>query len=113
MATNYVQDGNVLDLTIPDVTSGSPVVVGNIVGVALTDTDSDGNVRVATTGVWNLSVKAVDGAGDSAVSVGDYIYYVTGETPYLSKENSGKLFGVALGSVAAGQTATIPVKLGR
>ncbi|HDM08701.1 MAG TPA: DUF2190 family protein [Candidatus Omnitrophica bacterium] len=111
MATNYVQEGKVLDLSIADINSGDPVAVGEIVGVALTDTDSDGKVAVLTKGVFKLSVKGVDGAGNSAVAIGDYIYYVAADDPKLSKKDSGTLFGIALGTVAAGATGTIPVKI--
>ena len=112
MATNKVQAGNVLRLAVPDGTaSGDPVVVGQIAGVALLDRDSDGYSQVDTVGVYNLSVKGVDGAGNSAVAIGDAIYYVDADTPKLSKKNTGVLFGYALGTVAAGATATIPVLL--
>jgi len=114
MAKNYVQDGKVLELAVADVSSGDPVVVGEIAGVALTDTDSDGNVAVMTEGVFNLPVEAkswdADNSAyvDSAVSIGDKIYYDDGT---LNKNDTKTLFGIALGEVAAGQTATIPVKI--
>ena len=114
MAKNYVQDGKVLDLTIADVSAGDPVAVGEIIGVALTDTDSDGKVRVQTEGVFKLSVTAqawdsVDSEYvDSAINVGDALYYDGGT---INKNDTKTLFGYALESVAAGATATIKVKL--
>lgn len=92
--------------------SGDPVIVGQIAGVALTAERADGTTSIDTAGVYNLSVKGIDGGGNSAVAVGDKIYYVTGDTPKLSKKNSGVFFGYALGTVTSGATATIPVKLG-
>lgn len=112
MAKNFVQEGRRLSLTVgAGVKSGDPVVVGQIAGVALIDADSNNQATVDTQGVYSLPVKAVDGAGDSAVAVGDAIYYVDTDTPKLSKKNSGVLFGYALEIIPAGQTATIKVKL--
>jgi len=108
MATNYVQAGDVLDLAIEDVKSGNPVAQGDIVGVALTDTNESGIVEVATKGVFKLSVKASDGTNNSAIAVGDYLY-LDGTT--INKNSSKTKFGLALEPVEAGQTATIKVKL--
>lgn len=92
--------------------SGDPVIVGQLPGVALTGKRSDGTTTVAFEGVFELSVRGVDGVGNSAVAVGDILYYVAADTPKLSKKNTGVRFGYALGSVGAGATATIPVKIG-
>ncbi len=118
MAKNFVQKGHTIVAAASDPAapaSGDPVLVGTIAGVALTREGEGGNAStdttIATEGVFNLSVKGVDGGGNSAVAVGDRIYYVTGDTPKLSKKTSGVLFGKALGAVTLGQTATIPVLL--
>jgi len=110
MATNYIQQGDILDLTVADKKSGDPVAVGEIVGVALNDTDDDGEVRVKTSGVFNLAVTGKDASNTNvAVNIGDAIYYDNG---VLNKDaTNGVLFGYALGAVAAGATATIPVKI--
>ena len=92
--------------------SGDPVVVGQLGGVALTGRRSDGTVTIALDGVFELPVRGVDGAGNSAVAVGDIVFYVAADTPKLSKKNTGVRFGYALGTVTAGGTATIPVRLG-
>jgi predicted RecA/RadA family phage recombinase len=115
MATNEVYErGTHLALAATDPTtpaSGDPVIVGQLPGVALTDEDDDGVTTIVTEGVYDLSVKGTTGS-DSAVAVGDIIYYVSGNTPKLSKTSSGVRFGYALGTVGAGATGTIPVKLG-
>lgn len=114
MATNKVQDGKLLELTVGStVTSGDPVIVGNAIrGVAITDYNStSGKAIVDTEGVYDLSVKAVDDAGNSTVAVGDRIYYTSTDTPVLSKKKSGKFFGIALEGITAGTTATINVKI--
>jgi len=112
MAKNYVQKGHYLWLTVgAGVKSGDPVAVGQIIGVATIDADANNQATVDTKGVYDLSVKAIDGGGNSAVSVGDAIYYVSGDTPKLSKKTSGVLYGYALEAITASSTDTINVKL--
>lgn len=115
MATNKIQDGEALRLTVgSDVDSNEPVTVGNALrGVALTDYDSgDGKAAIAMEGVFDLSVQAVDDAGNSAVAVGDRLFFAGTTTPWLSKKKSGKFFGIALETVTTGTTATIQVLVG-
>lgn len=96
--------------------SGDPVLVGQLPGVATVDEgdggNASGNVSIDTAGVYNLSVKGVDGSGNAAVSAGDILYYVTADTPKLSKKATGVRFGYALEAVGSSQTATIAVKVG-
>lgn len=114
MAKNYVQDGRHLWLTIAAGSkSGDPVVAGQLSGVATIDADSNNQATVDTEGVYDLSVKAIDGGGNSAVAVGDAIYHVAADTPKLSKKNTGVLFGYALEAINAGATDTINVKLAK
>lgn len=113
MATNMVHDpGNQLQVALADKTSGDPVVVGQLPGVALISTNADGNITIKTDGVFNLSVKGVDGSGNKAIAIGDIIYYVDGDTPKLSVKSSGVRYGYALAAVSSGATKTILVKLG-
>lgn len=92
--------------------SGDPVLYGQAPGVALTNEGADGLTSVQFNGVANLSVKGVDGAGNSAVAEGDLLFYVAADTPKLSKKNTGVRYGYAMAAVAGGATATIPVKIG-
>lgn len=93
--------------------SGDPVMIGQIPGVALTAERTDGTTTVATDGVWSLSVKGENNAGNVAVAVGDILYYEAGQTPPVNKDNvAGIRFGYALAAVGSGATATIPVKVG-
>jgi len=113
---NYVQDEDIITIAVshPSApTSGSPVRIGAFCGVAIADKQSDGTTVVQVTGVVNVSVKGVDGAGNSAVAVGDKIYYVDADTPVLSKKSTGTFFGYALGTVSSGATAAINVLLAR
>jgi len=118
MAKNEVfKQGKWLALVAPVGTlSGDPFVDGQIPAVAQADRETagpfTGKCSADTGGVYNLSVKGIDGGGNSAVAEGDIIYYVIGDTPKLSKKATGVRFGYALGAVTSGATATIPVKVG-
>lgn len=91
--------------------SGDPVRYGEMTGVALDAEDAAGLTEVDFTPGrgWDLSVKGVDGVGNSAVAVGDKIFYVDADTPKLSKKSSGRFFGFANGAITSGATATIEV----
>lgn len=91
--------------------SGDPVRFGEATGVALANEQADGITSVDFTpgNVYELSVKGVDGSGNSAVALGDKIYYVDADTPKLSKKNTGRFYGFALETVSSGATATIKV----
>lgn len=113
MATNRkFHSGKVLRLTVASPTeTGDPVLIGGMAGVALTDYKAaDGKATVDMGGVYDLSVKAINGAGNSAVAEGDALYYVSGDTPVLSKKATGVFFGYALEAIATGETATIMVR---
>lgn len=120
MATNQIfEEGDHLSLVCTDPAtpaSGDPVLVGQIPGVALTDESAGGNPSGATTvcmeGVFALPVKGIDKDGNSAVAVGDILYYATGDTPKISKKQTAVRFGYALETVSTSATATIRVKLG-
>lgn len=118
MATNLIRrDVNGLSVVCshpaaPD--SGDPVRVNQMTGVALTDEGDGGNAATETTvdfgpRVYDLSVKAVNDSGNSAVAFGDQLYYVDADTPVLSKKASGYFFGFALEAISSGATDTINV----
>lgn len=113
MASNrLLPNGRYLKVNVgaDDISSGDPVLVGSITGVAQSDKDASNDVVVDRHGSYDVSVKAVGDGGNSKVEEGDAIYYVDGDTPPLSKkQTSGKLFGYALEEVASGTTATIEV----
>lgn len=92
--------------------SGDPVLWGNVPGVAVTDERADGTTTVRFYGVYELSVAAIDGGGNSPVADGDEIFYVPGDSPPLSKKNTGTLFGQAYGEITTGgATDTIQVRV--
>jgi len=115
MAKNrYHENGDHLDLTVGSGTvSGDPVLVGQIPGVAVVDRQADGRATVQTNGVYLLSVKGENNAGNTAVAEGDILYYEAAATPKLNKDNvAGVRYGYALEAIASGATATIKVKVG-
>lgn len=120
MATNlYQHDGRYLSAVCSQPatpTSGAPVLIGQIPGVALTAEGAGGNAATETSvdtgGVYNLTVEGVDGSGNSAVAVGDILYYSSGDTIKINKKTAGVRFGYALGAVGSGASGTIPVKIG-
>jgi predicted RecA/RadA family phage recombinase len=112
VATNEVYEkGDQLNLPVPSgVVSGAPTFIGGMTGVAQTDRDTSGNASVDFAGVYSLSVKGANDAGNVAVAVGDPLFYVDADTPKLSKKSSGLFFGYALQTVGSGSTATIQVR---
>lgn len=122
MATNLVfKDPDNLLLTIAGASSGDPVAVGGITGVALTDTGTDGKCVVRRKGVFELAVEGVNMVetegwdyADVAVNVGDKLYYdaeVTQTIKINKNDHSGIFFGYALEAVAEGASDTIQVLL--
>lgn len=123
MAKNIIfEDADQLSVVCTDPAtpaSGDPVLVGDMPGVAQTAERSDGTTTVNFECVAELSVKGVDGSGNSAVAAGDVIYYVAADTPKLSKKATGVRYGVAIPKpgdpatlIAAAATGTIRVRVG-
>lgn len=120
MATNiirYLQEHFALPVVVShpaSPVSGNPVRYGDMTGIALTDEGEGGNSATQTTVefgaiVADVSVKGVDDSGNSAVAVGDSIFYVDADTPNLSKKASGYFFGFAMETISSGGTDTINV----
>ena len=91
MATNQVYEGEVIEvvesaLTHPTrdsnlVEANDPVFVGTLVGVALNSAAANTDtIEVATEGVWDLTANAVTATADSAISIGDKLYFQDAET---------------------------------
>jgi hypothetical protein len=94
---------------------GDPLVLGLATGMVPAVADGDRNADGVTTanlqGSYDLTVKAIDAGGNSAVAVWDAIYFVDADTPKLSKKATGVLFGFAMSTLLAGATGTVEVKL--
>src|SRR3954470_4565234 len=111
MATNITREvGNQLAVIVSHPTSpasGGPVRWGVKAGVALTTKDTvTSKTTVKFDGCANLSVKGIDGSGNSAVAEGDALYYVDADTPPVSKKATGTLIGHAMAAVGSAATAT-------
>lgn len=94
--------------------TGDPVRYGEQTGIALTDEGEGGNAATETSVLFGgftaeFSVKGIDGSGNSAVAVGDKLYYVDADTPPISKKATGRFVGFARGAVGSSSTATIEV----
>lgn len=117
MATNRIFAGSDRTMKLPTASgllSGAPYAVGQIPVVLLTDAEAASPYYATCQildGVFDLSVKGTTGS-DSAVAVGDIIYYTSGNTPKLDKTTTGVRFGYALEAIGSGLTDTINVKLG-
>lgn len=119
---NFVQPGNNVDVvesvlvhpahadTLVD--TGEQCGVGALTGVAtISAATTTEKVPVATVGVFNLPVNAINAGGNSAVVFGDKIFLDLAAAAALNKKIANQPFGIALGAVNAGATATIPVLL--
>ncbi len=114
MGTNFIQPGVDIKLaTGTGLSANDPFLYGDFLPcVLMTDAETASPYYAVcrTSGVFDLSVKANNG-GDSAVAVGDQIFYTADSTPKLNKVATGKPFGVALEAIGSGETATIQVRL--
>lgn len=113
MATNIVMEpGQRLAVVCSDPAtpaSSDPVRYGVMTGIAETAEDAAGLTSVYFGPcVVQVSVKGTDG-GNSAVAVGDTLFYVDANTPKISKTPTGYFFGFAMETVGSGLTATIKV----
>jgi predicted RecA/RadA family phage recombinase len=92
MAQNYIESGEVLDYTVPSgatVTSGTPVIVGELVGVALGSGTEGQVVAVKFDGVFEFP-KAT-----GAITQGAKAYWDATASKVTATEASNKLIGYA------------------
>jgi predicted RecA/RadA family phage recombinase len=101
------------------VNQGDPVVVGDMVGIAMTSAAAATDyINIDTEGIWNLTITGTrsDGTtdgGDVAIAIGDQIYIditaadLTTETDAVNH----RPFGIALGATAAGTATVVAVKV--
>jgi predicted RecA/RadA family phage recombinase len=114
---NYVSEASKITIAVTHPATpaaGDPVRIGTFCGAAESAEDSGGTTVVVLTGVVKVRVKAVNDGGNSAVAVGDAIYYDDDDTPPLSKKATGNvIFGRALEAISSGGEETIKVLLER
>jgi predicted RecA/RadA family phage recombinase len=99
MATNYVQEGEVLALVAPYTrTAGQGAKVGSIFGVALVDVTSAATASFATEGTWDLTK-----AGSQAwATIGLPIYWDDSAKACTTTDSGNTLIGVNVATVAGG-----------
>ena len=112
MATNYLQPGKTYKLPVSsDGVSGDFEMVGDLAAVLLEDSDDNNEAVCAVTGVYELTVDGQAASSTSAVSVGDKLYWDSGDSQINKDSSNGTFMGHALGTVSGGGTSTIPVRL--
>jgi predicted RecA/RadA family phage recombinase len=106
MATNYLQNGLVLDHTAgADIASGAVVVIGVRVGVAL-DAIANGAVGpLQVEGVFSLAKKSTD-----VIAQGAIVYWDDTNKEVTTTSTSNTLMGYAIAAAGSGIT-TAKVKL--
>lgn len=106
MATNFIQRGDNLTIPAPaTVTSGAPVIAGEIVGIALGDAASGASVDVATSGVFEIPKVAADD-----MALGDVIYWDDSAELATTTATDNTKLGVAVAAAGTG-TGAVKVRL--
>lgn len=91
MAKNYIQDGNTIRFTAKKaVKSGDVVVVGEMVGVAITDVENTSQGVLSTTGVFTVKAKQADD-----IKQGVVLYWDDGAGEATITKGSNKVLGKA------------------
>ena len=104
---NYIQPGDVVTLTAPaDITAGTPISNGLLVGVAITDAANEAPVECATTGVYSLGKTSAQ-----AWTVGQAIYLIPSTRLVTTATTAGNILIGTAAAVAANPSATGLVRL--
>lgn len=92
MATNLIQNGDVLTLPAPTggTTSGTGVLVGSIFGIASSTVDAGDDVAVNVTGVWEHAKTSAQ-----AWTVGAAIYWDDTNKVFTTSSSGNTLVGKA------------------
>jgi len=108
MAKNYFQDGTTLVFKNTGATtllSGSPVVVGDMLGVAAVDIAPGEEETVIVSGVFILPKKAADD-----IAIGKTVYFDAASNHITTTAGSHTKAGKAFANAGA-TTTIVPVKL--
>lgn len=106
MAKNYKQAGGIWDHTAgSNLTSGSPVLMGDVLGVALADIASGSTGAVAVSGTFTIAKLSTD-----VVAQGAALYWDAGNSRLTTTASTNKLAGYAAAAAGSG-AATVDVRL--
>ena len=98
MAQNFVQTGDVIDhVAAAILTSGTPILIGSIVGVPLADAAIGETVSVALEGVFTLPK-----ATGTAWAIGDKLYWDDTAKKFTKTSGSNTPSGYAAAAAASG-----------
>lgn len=101
---NYVQRGDVVSVTAPSaVTSGDPVAVGDLFGIASHDAANGAALELAVVGVFKI-------ARAGASTIGATAYFDAGAGKVTADDNTGANARVGH-FLAAGTDGACPVRL--
>lgn len=100
---NFVQPGNTITAITPigGVTSGAPVLIGSLFGVASTTQAAGEDVELATVGVYDLPKAAV------VVAAGDVAFYDATAGAVTTDDDTGANKRIGVFIAAAADSATI------
>jgi predicted RecA/RadA family phage recombinase len=100
MATNYIQDGKILNYTPSgsSVVAGAVVVMGNIAGIALTDIADGATGAVQIKGIFSLPKAA------GAITLGTKLYWDSGNSNLTTIASGNTVIGVAASAQTSADT---------
>lgn len=106
---NFVQPGNNITVPAPPggVTSGDPILVGDLFGVATTTAAAGEDVAIATVGVYTLPKATTD---DAAVGAALYWDDANGEVTTDDASGANPFIGHAV-TAAGNPSASVAVRL--
>lgn len=88
---NYIQPGDVIQVTAPyEVSAGEGCLVGNLFGIAATDSDSGGTAQLKTTGVFDVAKVSAQ----AWATVGLLIYWDDSAKLFTTTSSGNELVGV-------------------
>lgn len=106
MAKNFIENGDAVQIrATEDVKSGDVVIIGEMVGVAITDITTGELGACSTVGVWEFNAKAADNISQGAV-----VYWDATAKEATTTKGSNKVLGKAWSTSPASST-TIAVKI--
>ncbi len=101
MATNFIQDGDILTLTAPTggVVKGTAIKINALLVVPLDTVAQTLPFQAAIVGVWTLAK-----ATGQTWSEGSILYWANGTTNFTTTATANERAGVAVAAAASGDT---------